>query len=177
LLDRFNAARGTAYRAEDWSDWNLSFLSPEDRTFLFRLFTPDLYDTVSPYPQAPESVRELSRIPGVKLVCVTSNPPENADAFTEAKVRWLRKHIPELSGGLIASRDKFGLGLDVLIDDAPRHHEAADCITVLVRRPWNRDIRCLLEFSDWSDGLRVVNQLIREKGTGELVAGSSKATS
>ena len=161
LLDRLNRARGTAYRAENWSDWDLTFLPPDDRRLLFTLLTPDLYDIVAPYPQAPESISALSKVPGVQLVCVTSNPQEDGDAFTEAKGRWLRRHIPELSGELIASRNKFGLGLDVLVDDAPHHHKTADCTTVLVRRPWNRDIRCPLEFSDWNDGLHVLSKLIR----------------
>ena len=161
LLDRLNKIRGTAYHAEDWSDWDLTFLPPDDRKLLFRLFTPDLYDTVMPYPQAPDSISAFAKVPGIQLVCVTSNLQENSDAFTKAKERWLRRHIPELSGDLIASRNKFGLGLDVLVDDAPHHHEMADCVTVLVRRPWNRDIRCPLEFANWTDGLCVLIQLIR----------------
>jgi 5'(3')-deoxyribonucleotidase len=161
LLDRLNTFRGTSYRAEDWSDWDLTFLRPDDRKLLFQLFTPDLYAVVVPYPQAPESVNALSKDPGVELVCVTSNPEENAEAFAEAKRHWLRRHIPELSGKLIASKHKFGLGLDILVDDAPHHHEMADCTTVLVRRPWNRDVRCSLEFVHWADGLRVLTRLIR----------------
>jgi 5'(3')-deoxyribonucleotidase len=162
LLDRLNRERGTIYCAEDWSDWDLSFLPPEDKRLLFRLFTPDLYDLVLPYPAAPESISALSKISGVQLVCVTSNPQEDENAFTKAKRRWLRRHIPELSRKLIASRNKFGLGLDVLVDDAPHNHIMADCTTVLVRRPWNRDIRCPLEFSEWPDGFRVLSQLIND---------------
>jgi 5'(3')-deoxyribonucleotidase len=156
------AVASTAYRAEDWSDWDLTFLPPGDGKLLFQLFTPDLYDIVVPYPQAPESVNALSKVPGVQLVCVTSDPQENAEPFTEAKRHWLRRHIPELSGKLIAARNKFWLGLDILVDDAPHHHEMADCATVLVRRPWNRDVRCPLEFSHWTDGLRVLSQLISD---------------
>jgi hypothetical protein len=53
-----------------------------------------LFQTSSvPYPQAPESISALAKVPGVQLVCVTSNPQENSDAFTEAKGRWLRRHI------------------------------------------------------------------------------------
>jgi 5'(3')-deoxyribonucleotidase len=129
---------------------------------LFRLFTPELYATVMPYPQAADSISTLAKVPDVQLVCVTSNPRENGHAFTEAKERWLRRHIPELSEGLIASRNKFGLGLDVLVDDAPHHHKMADCVTVLVRRPWNRDILCPLEFANWTDGLCVLIELIRD---------------
>jgi 5'(3')-deoxyribonucleotidase len=162
LLARLNRVRGTAYRAEDWSDWDLTFLQPDDRRLLFRLFTPDLYDIVVPYPEAPESVSALSKTPGIQLVCVTSNPQENSDAFTEAIRHWLRRHIPELSGKLIAARNKFGLGLDILVDDAPHHHEMADCTTVLVRRPWNCDVRCPLEYSHWTNGSRVLSQLISD---------------
>jgi 5'(3')-deoxyribonucleotidase len=162
LLDRLNGVRGTAYRAEDWSDWELTFLPSNDRKLLFGLLTPDLYESVAPYPQAPESISALSKEKGVQLVCVTSNPKVDSDAFTEAKIRWLRRYIPELSGELIASKNKYGLGLDVLVDDAPYHHKTADCTTVLVRRPWNRDVHCPLEFSEWTDGLRVVIQLIRD---------------
>lgn len=163
LLDRLNAIRGTNYRAEDWTDWNLGFLEPEERQLLFGLFTPDLYRAVLPYPGAPEAVRSLSRKRGIDLVCVTSNPKENSDAFTEAKTSWLHRHIPELSHALVASQNKFGLGLDLLIDDAPHHHEAADCVTVLVKRPWNRGVDCSLQFSDWTEGSRILNQFIDNK--------------
>lgn len=37
-LERLNAVRGTRYRPEDWSDWNLSFLSPDEKRLFFRLY-------------------------------------------------------------------------------------------------------------------------------------------
>jgi hypothetical protein len=60
-LERLNAARGTVYRPEDWSDWDLSFLRPDDRKLVFDLLTPDLYDIVVPYPGAPDAIRSLWR--------------------------------------------------------------------------------------------------------------------
>jgi 5'(3')-deoxyribonucleotidase len=87
LLDRLNRVRGTVYRAEDWSDWDLTFLPIADRDLLFRLLTLDFYDTVMPYPHAAESIAALSKIPGVELVCVTANPQHDSDAFTKAKTR------------------------------------------------------------------------------------------
>jgi len=161
LLDRLNAVRGTNYRAEDWSDWKLTFLQPEDRELLFQYFTPDIYDTVVPYPCAPEAIHALAQIPGIDLLCVTSNPSQNSEAFTEAKEAWLRKYIPALSGTVIAAKDKFGLGLDILVDDAPHHHAASDCTTVLVKRPWNKAVHCPYEFSGWQDGQRLLQQLIQ----------------
>src|SRR5260370_38906498 len=148
LLDRLNSVCRTTYGAEEWTDWNLRFLRPDEKQLLLRLFAPDLYDFVVPYPGAPEAIDSLSKKRGVDLVCVTSNPEKGSDAFMKAKTRWLRRYIPALSSALVAARNKSGLGLDLLVDDAPHHHEAADCVTVLVKRPWNQGVRCALQFSD-----------------------------
>jgi 5'(3')-deoxyribonucleotidase len=167
LLNRLNAIRGTAYRAEEWSDWSLSFLPPEERDLLFRLFTPDLYDEVLPYRGAREAIQSLLDKPDIDLVCVTSNPERQGDVFMEAKNRWLRRHVPELSDRLIAAANKYGLGLDLLIDDAPHHHRAADCTMVLVERPWNQDVHCALRFSDWEEGKGLLNRLILQRNRKE----------
>jgi 5'(3')-deoxyribonucleotidase len=161
-LDRLNAARGTMYRPEDWSDWDLSFLQPDDRRLFFDLLTPDLYDIVIPYPGAPETIRELAAIPDVEMVCVTSNPEKDADGFLRAKRRWLQKHIPELSDKIISAKTKTNLGLDILIDDAPHHHEESNCVCVLVRRPWNRRVVCPNQFTDWIDANRLLTLLINK---------------
>ena len=174
LLDKLNAIRGTNYRAKEWSDWNLSFLRADEKQLLLRLLTPNLYQVVRPYPGAREAIRSLSRKPNVELVCVTSNPEKNDKAFMEAKRNWLRRYIPELSDALISARDKSGLGLDVLIDDAPHHHEAADCVTVLVRRPWNQDVHCRLQFSTWHKGHLLLNRLIGAKGTRRIKSRTTK---
>ena len=41
-LARLNALRGTSYRAEDWTDWNLSFLREADRDLAKGLTVPDI---------------------------------------------------------------------------------------------------------------------------------------
>jgi 5'(3')-deoxyribonucleotidase len=163
LLDKLNAVRGTNYRAEEWSDWDLSFLRPKERQLLFHLLTPSLYDDVLPYPGARQAIRSLSKEPGVELLCVTSNPEKDSEAFMKAKAEWLRRHIPELSGTLLGTQNKCGLGLDLLVDDAPHHHESADCVTVLVKRPWNQNVRCKLKFSNWTEGSRILKRFIHEK--------------
>jgi 5'(3')-deoxyribonucleotidase len=162
-LDRLNAIRGTSYRAENWSDWELTFLDATDKSLLFSLFTPDLYENVMPYFGAPEAIRRIALEPDVTLVCVTSNPREQSGAFTAAKQQWLRKFIPELGESIIAAREKSGLGLDVLIDDAPHHHENTDYVPVLIKRPWNRAVPCPLQFEDWLDGQELLLKLIREQ--------------
>lgn len=167
LLDRLNVIRGTAYRAEDWSDWSLSFLQPEEKDLLFRLFTPDLYDEVLPYPGAREAIQSLLDKPDIDLLCVTSNPERQGDVFMAAKSRWLRRHVPELSERLLAASNKHGLGLDLLIDDAPHHHQAADCPMVLVERPWNLDVQCALRFSDWKEGKELLNRLVSQRNIKE----------
>lgn len=167
-LERLNAARGTLYRSEDWSDWELTFLQPDDRKIFFGLLTPDLYDRVMPYPGAPEAIRRLAALPGVEMICVTSNPENDAAAFSRAKKRWLRKYVPELSDRIISAKTKINLGLDILIDDAPHHYKDADCIFVLVRRPWNRAVVCPFQFTEWADAERVVMRIIRKSLTEKL---------
>jgi len=170
-LERLNTARGTVYRPEDWSDWELTFLQPDDRTLFFDLLTPDLYDRVMPYPGASDAIRSLGAMPEVELVCVTSNPENDAEGFLRAKKRWLHKHIPELSDRIISAKTKINLGLDILIDDAPHHQKDADCICVLVRRPWNRDVICPFQFTDWADAERVVTTIIRKSDAKKLNSG------
>src|SRR5262245_6766102 len=84
-LDRLNALYGTAYKAEDWTDWDVSFLLPAHKAAFFSVFKPDLYDSVAPYPDAPRVIRRLAAEPSVELLCVTSNPSTDADAFMAAK--------------------------------------------------------------------------------------------
>lgn len=96
----------------------------------------------------------------VEVVCVTSNPTKSAEAFLEAKRRWLRRFIPELAESLVAAKIKTGLGLDILVDDAPQHHESPDCVPILVERPWNSRVVTNLKFSDWADGEKIIFKLI-----------------
>ena len=70
-LARLNSVRGTSYRPEDWTDWNLSFRREADREVFVSLLTPDLYDTVEPYPGAADAIRRLGLETPIELVCVT----------------------------------------------------------------------------------------------------------
>jgi 5'(3')-deoxyribonucleotidase len=161
-LGRLNAVFRTNYRPEDWTDWDLTFLTAEERRVLFDVLTPDLYEVVEPYPDAPEVIRDLARVPGVELVCVTANPTKNSQDFAAAKRRWLLRNVPELSSSVIFARSKSGLGLDVLVDDAPQHFERTDFIPVLVERPWNRTVPCRLRFREWSEGRRMLDSVIKK---------------
>jgi hypothetical protein len=90
-LARLNALRGASYRPEDWVDWNLSFLAEADRDVFLSLLTPDLYDVVEPYPGAAEAIHRLSIEAPVELVCVTTNPDTDSEAFTAAKTQMATK--------------------------------------------------------------------------------------
>lgn len=159
-LARLNALRGTAYRPDDWSDWNLSFLPADDRSVFLSLLTPDLYLAVEPYAGAPDAIRRLSLEPHVELVCVTANPEADNAAFTLAKTRWLQQHIPELAEKLVVARTKSALGLDILVDDAPHHYQSADCTPVLVDRPWNQSVNAEHRFKTWYEGEQLVRRLV-----------------
>ena len=78
----------------------------------------------------------------------------------------MKKHLPELSGKVVNAWEKFGLGLDLLIDDAPHHHEQKDCITILVERPWNKPIKEKINFeacfSNWQEGEEIILQEIEK---------------
>jgi 5'(3')-deoxyribonucleotidase len=165
-LARLNALRGTAYRPEDWSDWNLSFLPEDDRSVFLSLLTPDLYLGVEPYAGAPDAIRRLSLEPHVELVCVTANPEVDDAEFTLAKKRWLQQHIPELADKLIIARTKSALGLDVLVDDAPHHFQSADYIPVLVDRPWNQSVNARHRFKTWYEGEELVRRLVAAVAAG-----------
>lgn len=165
-LARLNALRGTTYRPEDWVDWNLSFLGEADRDVFLSLLTPDLYEVVEPYPGAAAAIRRLSLEVPIELICVTTNPDTNSAAFTAAKTQWLRKYIPELADALVVARRKSGLGLDVLIDDAPHHLQTEDYVPVLVIRPWNESVNAPLRFNTWHEGEALVRRLVKEIATG-----------
>jgi len=107
-LARLNKACQTNYRSNQWTDWDLSFLTEDERRVFFEVFTPDLYEAVKPYPGAIEAIRDLAQKPGVKLVCVTTNPSKNADAFAYAKKCWLQKYFPDLAHSVLFSKKKNG---------------------------------------------------------------------
>jgi 5'(3')-deoxyribonucleotidase len=160
-LDLFNARKGTTLTLMDWKDWDLSFLAVDDRPLFFSLLTPELYETVEPYPHAAEVIQRWASRPDLELVCVTSNPSKDSERFTAAKVKWLKRYIPSLAGSVIAARAKSGLGLDVLIDDAPHHHADGDYVSVLVRRPWNENANCDLAFENWTDADDVLGRAVQ----------------
>ena len=162
-MERLNKACGTDYSSEQWTDWDLSFLKSHERKILFEVFTPDLYEIVKPYPASAEVVRELAALPGVELTCVTANPSQDPEGFTKAKKQWLRGYFPDLADSVIFSKKKSGLGLNVLIDDAPQHFETADFIPVLVERPWNTMVRCELRFRGWDEARQVLFPLLTKK--------------
>jgi 5'(3')-deoxyribonucleotidase len=166
-LAKLNAIRGTAYRPEDWSDWDLHFLQPGDREIFLRLFTPDLYDSVDPYPGAAEAIARLAKDASTELVCVTTNPQARSDEFVGAKRRWLQRYIPDLANTLIIASSKSGLGLDILIDDAPHHHDRGDYISVLIDRPWNEAVNANFRFKEWPEGEALVRTLIQEIAAGK----------
>jgi 5'(3')-deoxyribonucleotidase len=165
-LARLNALRGTSYRSEDWTDWNLSFLREADRGVFLSLLTPDLYDVVEPYPGAADAIRRLSSEALIEFACVTTNPDKNSAAFTAAKTQWLRKHIPQLADAVLIARNKSGLGLDVLIDDAPHHLQSEDYVPVLVSRPWNESVDAPFRFGTWHEGEALVRRLVEEISAG-----------
>lgn len=165
-LARLNALRGTSYRPQDWTDWNLSFLREADRDVFLSLLTPDLYDVVEPYPGAADAIGRLASEASIELVCVTTNPEVNSTAFTAAKTLWLRKHIPQLADAVVIARNKSGLGLDVLIDDAPHNSQAEDYVAVLVNRPWNERVDAPFRFGTWYEGEALVRRLVEEIAAG-----------
>ena len=158
-LERFNALKGTSLRLSDWSDWNISFIPKKDHPLFFSLLTPDIYDSAEPYARASAVIAKWSVRPNIELCCVTSNPTNDSEAFQIAKAKWLSTHIPCLAGQLISARTKSGLGLDILIDDAP-HHQTGDYIPILVRRPWNVRIKSEFAFSEWNEADGVLNKAL-----------------
>ena len=160
-LDRLNRRFDKRYRDTDWTDWNFEFLSPAERDEMFILFTPDIYESAQAYPFAPEAIAKLAGISGLELKCVTSSPSQNESAFIQAKHKWIKRHIPELSDSILFTNKKSGIGLTVLVDDAPHHFQGSDFIPILVERPWNKNVTCDLRFSDWSSGYSLILQLIQ----------------
>ncbi len=161
-LTRLNEACQTNYHPDHWTDWNLSFLKDHERKIFFEIFTPDLYQTVMPYEGAVEAVRDLASNPLIKLACVTTNPSRDSNDFVRAKISWLKKHFPALADSVLFAKNKSGLGLDVLVDDAPHNFENVDFIPVLVIRPWNNSVICPLRFTDWDSGKFLLSYLAEE---------------
>ena len=163
-LDRLNRRFGKRYSDSDWTDWNFGFLSPAEREEMFVLFTPDIYETVQAYPSAPEAIAKLAETPGIELRCVTSSPLQNESAFIQAKLKWIERHIPTLSDSMVFTNTKVGIGLTILVDDAPHHFQATDFVPILVERPWNNNVVCDFRFSDWSLGYSLILDLIHSIG-------------
>ncbi len=86
---------------------------------------PGWYEALPVTPGARESVLELLALPRVQVFVATKIPDENVLAATE-KLRWLRRHIPELAERVIITPNKACLGtaLDILVDDRPHKADA-----------------------------------------------------
>lgn len=162
-LAKLNRHCGTEYRVEQWKDFAASFLPEHHRTLLFDLYTPDVYDTVVPYVDAPEVISDLALFPDVELVCVSANPGNYSTEIGEAKKRILREHFPILAETVIFDKDKSRHGLDVLVDDGVHNFKDAKFIPVLVEQPWNAGFECAHRFTNWEEGRRVLFSLVNSR--------------
>ena len=174
-LGTFNAAKGTNYTKEEWTDWDCFNPTIENPGQFFKELLahlhPSVYDVAPPYPKMRETIAALAAMPDVTLVCVTTNPSARNDEFSVAKQAWLDSHAPDLANGVIFAKNKSGRGLDFLIDDAP-HNTAnvVDYTPILIERPWNSRVQCEHRISGWENALEVILPIIEAKRAEKAIA-------
>lgn len=117
-----------------------------------------IYTRVSPIYGAMQGVRELRRLG--RVVFVTSSNP----ATMHGKVRWL-EHYGFLSddprhSDLIIAHDKSLIRGDVLIDDGPHNVKAFPGDTILVDRPYNRDLTHPYRATSWEEIVELTAKIV-----------------
>lgn len=160
-LRRYNAKYGDSLTPEDITDWDLSnVVKPECGRKIFNfLRMPNLYRHVEPIPGAKEGVETLRR-DGYRVVFVTSCVVGSMDQ----KVRWLLGH-GFINGvhsprDLVITKDKAMVRGDILIDDGLHNVQAYPGPTILMDRPYNRNVNHPMRAKDWNDVVRLVHSAV-----------------
>lgn len=142
-LHRYRHRTGDYLYPSHIRDWEISGyatkMSPAE--FYGILHEPDLYGSVSPMPDAIDTVRRL-REDGHRIVYITACVGNTAGY----KKQWLIRHglLHEFQHqDFIAAHDKSLVsGVEVLVDDRIENVEAFPGKAILIRRPHNEDLMC-----------------------------------
>jgi 5'(3')-deoxyribonucleotidase len=169
-LKRINQHLGTSFQHHHWKDWEASFLHPHGITNSTVYLHPNIYQEVDPIPKAITAAREILKMTGVTVSCVTANiknSPEEEQEYRKAKIKWLETHLPELSDKVIFATVKTGLGLDILIDDGPHHFEhpkdhPGGFTGILVDQPWNKHVKTPHIIQDWHHAPKIVEKVVQK---------------
>lgn len=126
----------------DFPQFDMSMEKKYD--IIFNEFPEDIFLHSNPYPDSKKRFDKLklwAKNNNAKLICVTTQEPH----LICMTYKWLGMHEFDFEEVHI-TRDKGGVGLDYLIDDAPHNYENwmshgnKETNFFLVDRDWNQDV-------------------------------------
>lgn len=134
-LDLLNEEFGTAYTYDQITDFEYSFLTSEQREFIFTCWKQqDLYahDALTKDQlEVIDGLREIARV----VAC--SSPMEG---HIRSKYAFLTRYFEKHN--IVLTRDKTLVGGDILVDDAPHNIKSFPGHAIVFDQPWNRGLCC-----------------------------------
>ena len=162
VVNIFNKRYGTHYTVEDFTDFDVTNVLPDDEAMNFIEIYGEsgLYKTVKPMSGAQSALKKLVNA-GHDVYLVTNAIPKT---YGE-KVEFVKKYFPYIDAShIVCMKNKWMFRADVMVDDCmqnllakPYYHR------VLINKPWNYSnvdyaygiYRCY----NWNDVLEAINKI------------------
>ena len=138
-----NSAHGTSIKREQVDKWEIDQCVPQGRR-IYDLLTRELFADLVPIPGAIEALRSFHEV-GHEVIVVTASSKD--PGVSEAKLRWVLKHLPWLTmDDVFVGSKKHLVRGDALIDDAPKNILAyrkawPGAAIVTIDYPYNRSTK------------------------------------
>lgn len=137
-IARLNKHFGTDFEYEEIDDFEYSFLTDEQRDFIYEVCwnDPTQYDEIDLSPEWQAVIESLQDMGFRVIAC--SSPLEG---HIKSKYRFLKRYFDRAD--IYLCSDKSLVRADILVDDAPHNLEAWPGYAIVYDRPWNQDVDAL----------------------------------
>lgn len=149
-IERFQEKTGTLLNRDEWNDWDLHEVYPEEITKpLYEIIEePGFFRCLRPKEGCIDGVRLLFQ-KGFEIVFVTASPPK---ALYE-KYEWVEEYFPFIpKSNLILTQRKDLVYGDFLVDDGPHNLLTSPAKTkVVFDHAYNRHLKQFPRVKNWDE--------------------------
>jgi 5'(3')-deoxyribonucleotidase len=120
-VQRYNKATGSDLKPAELTTWDLRNHIPEENVGMMMelLFEEDLFSDLPVIDGAKEAIARLEEL-GFKIIILTHAWDNNINILS-GKVKWLKKHFPQLLDDAIFCKNKSFVHTEFIVDDAVHH--------------------------------------------------------
>lgn len=154
-IDMYNKEHNENHKIEEINKWGID----EENSFISKMVSyydnqKVLFNQVVP-EESKEFVKKLTETNDVYIVSAVK--PENMGL----RVLQILSNFPEIDEShIIMGKHKNIMHFDIMIDDAPHNILESNCkYSILIRKPWNRELSGVLAANNLSDVYEIINQI------------------